>query len=197
MHVLYVLKKVNHGASFRYGTYDSSSSTANPITIGPISFTTQELFISFMSGLLVLPPIVLITLLFVKAGPRCQSKAENAGNDEQRSRSHPQNTAGLIHPADHGNNSNNSNNKTDTGERGHVQGGSSKKQALKKRYWPHWCRYLAWCLTLLTIAAAACFTIFFSFEFGGEKSRAWLIAFFLSFFESVLLLQPIKVWCLF
>ena len=176
---------------FRYDTYDLSSGTANPITIGPISFTTQELFTSFMSGVLVLPPVVLITLLFVKADPRSGKAPGNEESDGHRN--HRKNTTGLMHPANLDNNSNNSNNNTVVGERGYGHGESSKKQARRKRYWPHWCRYLAWCLTLLTIAAAAFFTIFYSFEFGGEKSRAWLIAFFLSFFESVLLLQPIKV----
>jgi len=33
----------------------------------------------------------------------------------------------------------------------------------------------------------------YSFEWGREKSTAWLTAFLLSFFESVIFIQPVKV----
>ena len=39
---------------------------------------------------------------------------------------------------------------------------------------------------------SAFFTILYSFEWGGEKSTAWLTAFLLSFLESVILIQPLK-----
>jgi len=40
---------------------------------------------------------------------------------------------------------------------------------------------------------SAFFTILYSFEWGREKSTAWLTSFLLSFAESVILIQPVKV----
>ena len=61
---------------------------------------------------------------------------------------------------------------------------------------PWWCVIIAWVLVALSTAGAAAFTILYSFQWGQEKSTAWLTNFLLSFFESVVLIQPIKVKCL-
>ena len=169
--------------NFRYKTYDPESGTASAITLGPISFTTHELFTSFMSSLIVLPPIILITLLFVKAEPKSQQPVDN---------SQPSND---TFPADTGFNFNSNNNcNLNAMERRYMGSDDPKQQVPKKRrHLPHWCRYIAWILTALAIASAAFFTILYGFEFGREKSKAWLMAFFLAFFESVLVLQPAKV----
>jgi len=58
---------------------------------------------------------------------------------------------------------------------------------------PFWCIYIAWFLVALSILVSAFFTILYSFEWGRDKSIAWLTAFLLSFFESVVLVQPLKV----
>ena len=161
---------------FRYQTHDSTSSAVNAITLGPISFTTHELFTSFMSSLIVLPPIILITVMFVKAEPRDRKEAHTDDNSP-----HPLNKSCNLEA------------------RGgiHAEVADPREQPHKKRrHWPHWCRYIAWSLTALAMASAAFFTILYSFEFGGDKSRAWLIAFILSFVESVLFLQPVKVICI-
>ena len=62
-----------------------------------------------------------------------------------------------------------------------------------RRRLPHWCQYIAWFLTVVAIALGAFFTILYSFQFGGERSKKWLISFLLGFFESVFLVQPTKV----
>jgi polycystin 1L2 len=73
-----------------------------------------------------------------------------------------------------------------------MQSGNYGLQTGKKKL-PHWCQYIAWALTILAVTVGAFFTILYSFQFGGEKSKKWLIAFVMTFFESVLLVQPIKV----
>ena len=59
---------------------------------------------------------------------------------------------------------------------------------------PWWCVIIAWILVVLSIIGAAVFTILYSFQWGREKSTAWLTNFLLSFFESVVIIQPIKVF---
>jgi len=58
---------------------------------------------------------------------------------------------------------------------------------------PHWCVYVAWFLIVLAIVASAFFTILYSFQWGKVKSTAWLKSFLLSFLESVIVVQPLKV----
>ena len=58
---------------------------------------------------------------------------------------------------------------------------------------PYWCLYIAWVLVALSILTSGFFIILYSFQWGGDKTNSWLVAFFLSFFESVVLVQPAKV----
>ena len=58
---------------------------------------------------------------------------------------------------------------------------------------PWWCVIIAWSLVASSIALAAFFTILFSLQWGKTQSEEWLKSFMLSFFESVVLIQPIKV----
>lgn len=46
---------------------------------------------------------------------------------------------------------------------------------------------------VLSILGAGFFTILYSMEWGPEKSADWLTTFLLSFFQSVIIIQPVKV----
>ena len=69
----------------------------------------------------------------------------------------------------------------------------SKKRNRFKLQLPFWCIYIGWFLVVLSVTVSAFFTILYSFEWGREKSTAWLTSFLLSFIESVILIQPVKV----
>ena len=71
--------------------------------------------------------------------------------------------------------------------------GKDGKRSCFKLQLPYWCVYIAWFLVALSITVSAFFTILYSFEWGREKSTAWLTAFLLSFVESIILIQPVKV----
>jgi polycystin 1L2 len=49
-------------------------------------------------------------------------------------------------------------------------------------------------VTLLSIAVPAFFVVLYSMQWGRERSNAWLISMFLSFFESLFVIDPIKVF---
>jgi len=72
-----------------------------------------------------------------------------------------------------------------------------KRRTLLNPLLPYWCDYIAWFLVALSILFSTFFTILYSFEWGREKSIAWLTAFLLTFFESVILVQPLKVTYMF
>ena len=58
---------------------------------------------------------------------------------------------------------------------------------------PHFFLYIGWSLCICTILASAAFTVFYSLTWGAEISNQWLVSMTFSFFEDVLLIQPIKV----
>ena len=62
-----------------------------------------------------------------------------------------------------------------------------------RRQLPWWCVYVGWVLVVLSIAVSAFFTILFSFDWGPIKSTQWLSGFFLSFLQSIMIIQPLQV----
>ncbi|XP_035694673.1 polycystic kidney disease protein 1-like 2 [Branchiostoma floridae] len=58
---------------------------------------------------------------------------------------------------------------------------------------PHWCKYLAWVLVLLSAVGSAVFTVLYSLEWGKEKSERWLSAYFLTFLVDMFFVQSAKV----
>lgn len=69
---------------------------------------------------------------------------------------------------------------------------SSIKQK-KKKGLPHGLVYVAWVLCFLASVTSAAFTVFYSLQWGPEIANKWLIAFVTSFFQSILIIQPLKV----
>ena len=58
---------------------------------------------------------------------------------------------------------------------------------------PHYFIYVAYALCYLASATSIFFTLLYSIQWGKETSTEWVIAMVTSFFQSLLLIQPIKV----
>ena len=58
---------------------------------------------------------------------------------------------------------------------------------------PHFCVYIGWVLIGLASVASAFFVLLYSAEWGKEISEQFLITFFMSFAESMFILDPFKV----
>lgn len=69
---------------------------------------------------------------------------------------------------------------------------NKNKKKEKKGLHPRWL-WVAWTICALSTIASATFTVFYSLSWGPETANKWMIAFILSFFQSVLLIQPVKV----
>ena len=67
-----------------------------------------------------------------------------------------------------------------------------KRQASNGRL-PYWFTFIAYALCYVASAASVFFTLLYSIEWGSEKSTEWVISMVVSFFQSVLILQPMKV----
>lgn len=62
-----------------------------------------------------------------------------------------------------------------------------------KKGLPHGFVYVAWVLCFLSSVTSAVFTVFYSLSWGPEIANKWLLAFVTSFFQSILIIQPLKV----
>lgn len=58
---------------------------------------------------------------------------------------------------------------------------------------PHFCVYIAWSMVLVCISTSAFFVFLLSQQWGRAKSEEWLTSFLLTFFESLFILDPLKV----
>ena len=58
---------------------------------------------------------------------------------------------------------------------------------------PHFFVFIGWTSCLLTSLAAAAFTLFYSLVWGKETSNQWLTSIMVSFFQDVVIIQPLKV----
>lgn len=58
---------------------------------------------------------------------------------------------------------------------------------------PWWCVFLGWFLLLSISGVSTFFTLLYGFEYGREKSTKWVMSLGLSLFQSIFILQPLKV----
>ncbi|XP_068186396.1 polycystin-1-like protein 2 [Antennarius striatus] len=75
------------------------------------------------------------------------------------------------------------------------------KSSLKKRLCCHgglpwWFIFIGWLLVIATSVVAGYFTMLYGLKFGKKRSISWLISMIVSFFQSLLIIQPLKVVCL-
>uniref|UniRef100_A0AAV2JYE4 Uncharacterized protein n=1 Tax=Knipowitschia caucasica TaxID=637954 RepID=A0AAV2JYE4_KNICA len=61
---------------------------------------------------------------------------------------------------------------------------------------PWYCVYLGWLLVAASAGVSGYFTMLYGLSFGKPKSVSWLVSMSVSFFQSLLLIQPLKVVCL-
>ena len=68
-----------------------------------------------------------------------------------------------------------------------------KKKKKKKKMLPYWWLYVGWTLCFLTCFTAAFFVVLYGLQFGKEKSAQWISSMLVTFFQDVLISQPLKV----
>lgn len=68
-----------------------------------------------------------------------------------------------------------------------------KKKSAAGCWLPWWCVFLGWFLLLSISGVSTFFTLLYGFEYGREKSIKWVMSLGLSLFQSIFILQPLKV----
>eukprot|EP00079_Xenopus_tropicalis_P034909 XP_017948680.1 PREDICTED: polycystic kidney disease protein 1-like 2 [Xenopus tropicalis] len=68
----------------------------------------------------------------------------------------------------------------------------SKRPKLHKRL-PWWFLFIGWSLLFAISAVSTYFTMMYGFQYGKQSSIRWIISMALSLFQSIFILQPLKV----
>ena len=163
-----------------YGT-GSDDTAQSAFTIGPFSVTIQQLYTSIASSVIIVPPIIVITAFFSKSALKKNEQKHESQQKQPSDASSSQSDASGSQSDASGSQSNASGSQSD---------GKRSNHAKKL---PYWCNYIAWLLVALCIACGAFFTILYALQWGKKKSEAWLLTFVLSFGQSLLVIQPLKV----
>lgn len=137
--------------------------------IGSLKVDMRQMVIGLQSSLVVFPVTLALMQIFRKIRP-------DEANDTEKAEDITEGFEDVCEDDD---------TKDTSGEK-------KKKKTPKKGLHPRW-RYVAWTILILSTVASATFTVFYSLDWGPDRANKWLISFILSFFQSVLLIQPVKV----
>ena len=69
-----------------------------------------------------------------------------------------------------------------------------KKKKKKNGKYPHWVIYIAYVVVAFASLVCATFTVFYGLTFGAAKSQKWIMTMMISFWQDVLVSQPLKVF---
>lgn len=177
--------------------YERVPSKPNTSTLdfGPFSLSPEQIGVGFFSNLIVFPPTFLIIFLFrrsrvkrkrpsriTEALKKQKEYLEQNVNKSNGSLQKSHSTEGSYSDL-------NNNNKAQL---------ERQKKVIKKKAnrmtLPYFCRYLAWFLCALCIVVSIFFLWAYGIQFGDEKTRKWITSLIVSFFASILVTQPIKVF---
>ncbi|XP_041858595.1 polycystic kidney disease protein 1-like 2 [Melanotaenia boesemani] len=76
---------------------------------------------------------------------------------------------------------------------GPVSDGGQKKRRCCTGMLPWWFIFVGWLMVIATSVVSGYFTMLYGLKFGKERSISWLVSMNVSFFQSLLLIQPLKV----
>ena len=164
-----------------YGVVPSSPSSG-AINFGPMSLSMEQISVGVMSNLIIFPPSFLIVFLFKKARVRTLRKSRiDDALDKQKFGNQVAKSERPVSANTHAEKDGDDNDK-------------KKKKKKKQLLLPWWCRIIAWILCIICLFGSAFIVWSYGVQFGNEKTTKWLTSLLTSFFSSILLIQPIKVF---
>ena len=170
-----------YSAMLASAMFYQEGATEQPVHVGPFKFTWREIIVSVQSAIVIAPITVLVVTIFRKSKPRATQRNWRTDRVSRPSREKGENGK----------------EKQKKGKGKQKKGkGKQKKGKGKQPYpLPHWCKYIAWALCILASITAALFVVFYSLQFGKEKSNRWLTAVVLSCTQDILVSQPLRLLC--
>ncbi|XP_078495959.1 uncharacterized protein LOC100175984 [Ciona intestinalis] len=184
---------------FERGSSSAKTGTTG-LKVGPFTISPLQIWTSFCSTMMVVPVTTIVMLLFKKSKTKEQSRIDKEEKEALRQQVNKfnkkvkahSNAASLPEPSDlvgceavyKINEDGTINAKPNIG---------AQDAPVPPSQWPHWCVYIAWTLTSVAVILSGFFSIMYSFEWGKDKANRWLSNMMLSFWQSVFIVQPIKV----
>jgi hypothetical protein len=170
---LLFLTMIANAMFFRSSSEDQNTSD---VQIGFLRFSLSTVYVSLIGIALTTPPIMFVTMAFKKCKPKVEinHKYEKTAADLNVKVRRNIN-AELKQAAFNG---------EDFFTKDHLP-------------LPHWITYVAWVVVWLAVITSAFFLILYSMEWGKSKAEEWLSSFFFSFFESLICVDPLKVYSYF
>ena len=157
------------------------------VKIGPIRLSVKQIGIGVMSSLVVLPVNLLIVNIFRKARPK--------GVSSDMTPSDHQNKDYEYENLDDDTSENYELAEEEKEDEENSDATKEKKGKQDKNAFtvPHFTIYIAYGLIFLASTTSAAFTIFYSLTFGEAKSQRWVSSMMISFWQDVIISQPLKV----
>ncbi|KAK7003087.1 polycystic kidney disease protein 1-like 2, partial [Biomphalaria glabrata] len=163
--------------------------TKADLELGIIRVTYDQLFHSLVSAVITAVPMIFIMMVFRKARPRkkavgclCINEVKEADlKDEYVEKKNEKSWLPWMAKLE------------------------SQLEALEKLLllkptsdnmqgtWPHSLRYIAWAILFLAIIISSLFVLLYSMEWGKDVTETWMSTFFLTFLQSLLIVDPVKV----
>lgn len=171
------------------------------IKIGPLVLSVQAIFVSVIGSLVVIPVNTILVMFFRKVRPKRWINSEDQdeikkviriGADQKSQVEPARSEASMTDIEDL---------SGDESEYEYVEEEITIQEIRqkKKRWWqkryplPCFFIYVAWVIAIVTCLVSAFIVILYSLQWGDTLSQEWLSSILLSFFESVIIIQPIKV----
>ncbi|XP_076076044.1 polycystin-1-like protein 2 [Mytilus galloprovincialis] len=145
--------------------------TGSQFSIGPFKLSLSVIYISLISAIIAAPPVFLVSYMFRSSRHRKASEKKPLPNNKEVPDITLQSTK-------------------KTNEETHPKADITDDNEFSL---PFWCRYVAWGIVTLAVFTSGFFLILYSMEWGKTKSEEWLLCFFMSFIESMLLVDPLKI----
>lgn len=184
-----------------YQTGDESS-TGTSIHVGPFSFSVKQISIGVTSSMVVLPVNIIIVTIFRKLRPPDnRSKAEKDRDPNEQSEKYktneevPEIVVEEEEEPDRDEEERDEEEEDEEEEKGDKKSKKKKEKKKKKASTldPRFA-YVAYTLVFLASTASGTFTVFYGLTFGKEKSEGWISSMMISFWQDVLISQPLKVF---
>ncbi|XP_068248147.1 uncharacterized protein [Palaemon carinicauda] len=159
--------------------YKSEPVRTTRLELGFMTITTFQLWVSIMGTMIVIPPSIAMDQIFRKCRPRptkTDTLLQKVAQAEDGT---------IVNNLEDGPNDDDSSDKK-----------GKKKKKKKPITLPWWCVFIAWLLVAGAIGVSAFMVFSYSIQWGKEKANSWLTAILLSIFQSVLIIQPAKVFVL-
>lgn len=141
--------------------------------IGNLRVNFTGIVIGIQSSIIIIPPSILIVEIFRRLAPKTENaEKQDVSNEEKTFEDDKDDMDEVI---------------VDQSVK------DSKEKSGKKPFlFPNQCQYFAYFLVVACSGSSALVTFFYSMMWGPMKSNEWLASMFTGFFQSVLVIQPVK-----